>query len=115
MNYGHTLAHALESAGDFDLRHGEAVAIGLVFAGHLAARLGRIDDERVLAHAEVVGGYDLPTRIPPGHTPEELVEFMTRDKKAVSGLTFALDGPVGVEIIEDVPVAEVVATVKELS
>ena len=44
LNYGHTLAHALESAGRYDLRHGEAVAIGLVYAAVLAARLGRIDD-----------------------------------------------------------------------
>ena len=46
LNYGHTLAHALETAGSYDLRHGEAVAIGLVFAARLAHRLGRIDDER---------------------------------------------------------------------
>lgn len=114
LNYGHTLAHSLESAGDFDLRHGEAVGIGLVFAAHLAARLGRIDDARVLAHTDVVGGYDLPTRIPPGHDAEELVGFMARDKKAVSGLTFALDGPAGVEVVEQVSPADVVATVKEL-
>ena len=43
LNYGHTLAHALETAGRYDLRHGEAVAIGLVFAAELAHRLGRID------------------------------------------------------------------------
>ena len=45
LNYGHTLAHALETAGDYDLRHGEAVAIGLVYAAELARRLGRIDDD----------------------------------------------------------------------
>ena len=47
LNYGHTLAHALEAAGqadhpDWDLRHGEAVAIGILFAARLAERLGRI-------------------------------------------------------------------------
>ncbi len=114
LNYGHTLAHALESAGDFDLRHGEAVGIGLVFAAHLAARLGRIDDSRVLAHTEVVAGYDLPMRIPPGHDAEELVLFMARDKKAISGLTFVLDGSRGVEVVEAVPAADVLATIKEL-
>ncbi len=46
LNYGHTLAHALETAGHYDLRHGEAVAIGLVFAARLAERLGRIGEER---------------------------------------------------------------------
>ncbi len=43
LNYGHTLAHALETGGRYDLRHGEAVAVGLVYAAELAHRLGRID------------------------------------------------------------------------
>ena len=47
LNYGHTLGHALETAGRYDLRHGEAVAIGLVYAAELAHRLGRIDASRV--------------------------------------------------------------------
>ena len=64
LNYGHTLAHALETAGHYDLRHGEAVAIGLVYAARLARRLGRIDDARVDEHRQVVGGYDLPTSLP---------------------------------------------------
>ena len=71
LNYGHTLAHALEAAAlaehpDWDLRHGEAVAIGLVFAALLAERLGRIDDARVAEHRAVVASYDLPTELPPG-------------------------------------------------
>src|SRR5205807_8293293 len=65
LNYGHTLAHALETAGHYDLRHGEAVAIGLVFAAVLAERLGRIDEQRVDEHRRVVGGYDLPMNLPP--------------------------------------------------
>ena len=70
LNYGHTLAHALEAAAfepdaRSDLRHGEAVAVGLVFAALLARRLGRIDDERVALHRRVVGGFDLSRR-PPG-------------------------------------------------
>ena len=71
LNYGHTLAHALEAAAfgaeaSWDLRHGEAVAIGLVFAARLARRLGRIDDDRVALHRRVVGGFDLPSEIPAG-------------------------------------------------
>ncbi len=47
LNYGHTLAHALETATDHELAHGEAVAIGLVYAAELAHELGRIDADRV--------------------------------------------------------------------
>ena len=54
LNYGHTLAHALETGGRYDLRHGEAVAVGLVYAAELAHRLGRIDRARVDEHRRVV-------------------------------------------------------------
>ena len=103
LNYGHTLAHALETAGSYDLRHGEAVAIGLVFAAELALRLGRIDAARVAEHRATVAAYDLPTRIPPGLDPDELIELFARDKKALDGLTFVLDGPCGVEVVTGVP------------
>ncbi len=101
LNYGHTLAHALETSGGYDLRHGEAVAIGLVFAAELAARLGRIDERAVARHREVVEGYGLPTTIPPGANNDLLVELMGRDKKVDvhGGLTFVLDGPKGVELV----------------
>ena len=115
LNYGHTLGHALETAGHYDLRHGEAVAIGLVFAAVLAERLGRIDHARVEEHRSVVGGYDLPMKLPPDADAPLLVEMMARDKKAVSGLTFVLDGPAGVETVTGVPASEVEAALKELS
>jgi 5-deoxy-5-amino-3-dehydroquinate synthase len=99
LNYGHTLAHALEVDGRFDLRHGEAVAIGLVFAARLARRLGRIDDDRVAEHVDLVTAYGLPSSVPPDHDPARLLELMGRDKKAVDGLTFVLDGPTGLEVV----------------
>ncbi|HEV2758411.1 MAG TPA: 3-dehydroquinate synthase family protein [Acidimicrobiales bacterium] len=113
LNYGHTLAHALETAGGYDLRHGEAVAIGLVFAARLARRLGRVDDGVVAEHRRVVAGYDLPTDIPSGRDPAELVELMRRDKKALDGMTFVLDGPRGVEVVPGVPADAVEATLVE--
>jgi 5-deoxy-5-amino-3-dehydroquinate synthase len=102
LNYGHTLAHALETAGRYDLRHGEAVAVGLVFAAELAHHLGRIDAAAVAEHRRVVGAYDLPASLPAGSDPDELVAIMGRDKKALTGLTFVLDGPGGVEVVTGV-------------
>ena len=102
LNYGHTLAHALETAGRYDVRHGEAVAIGLVYAAELAAELGRIEGGRVGEHRRVVGGYGLPSVLPPGADPADLVTLMARDKKAVHGLTFVLDGPDGIEVVPGV-------------
>lgn len=103
LNYGHTLAHALEIETGHSLAHGEAVAIGLVYAAHVARAMGRIGDDRVRTHYDVVAGaYGLDTALPPGFDPDRLIELMRRDKKALTGLTFALDGPSGVEVVADV-------------
>jgi 5-deoxy-5-amino-3-dehydroquinate synthase len=131
LNYGHTLAHALEAAGlagesgDFEdsagepdgrrlLRHGEAVAIGLVFAARLARDLGRIDDHRVRRHERLVADYELPGSLPSGADPERLVQLMGRDKKAHGDLTFVLDGPRGVEAVKGVAAEQVLAVLEGL-
>ena len=107
LNYGHTLAHALETATDHALAHGEAVGVGLLYAAHLARELGRIDDARVEDHYRVVGAaYELDTALPDGLSTAALITLMGRDKKALDGLTFVLDGPQGVEVVAGVaPVA----------
>ena len=92
----------LQTAGEYDLRHGEAVAIGLIYAAEVAHRLGRIDDARVAEHRAVIAEYDLPARLPSGLDPDELVALFSRDKKAVRGVTFVLDGPNGVEVVTDI-------------
>jgi len=113
LNYGHTLAHALEVATEHRLAHGEAVAVGLIFAAHLAEILGRIPLERIDEHFTVVGDeYGLATDIPAGLEARDLLELMRRDKKALDGLTFVLDGESGVEVVagvDDEPVLEALA------
>lgn len=102
LNYGHTLAHALEIAGHFDLRHGEAVAIGIYFAARLAHELGRIDENRVEEHRKLVEFYSLPWQLPAGVSADEIIELMRRDKKAHGTLTFVLDGPDGVDMVSGI-------------
>jgi len=102
LNYGHTLAHALETAGHYDILHGEAVAVGLVFAARLARRLELIDDDRVHLHEQVVSGFDLDYSLPSGSSAEELITIMGRDKKALDGLAFVLDGPQGLSLTSGV-------------
>jgi 5-deoxy-5-amino-3-dehydroquinate synthase len=115
LNYGHTLAHALETVGHYDLRHGEAVAIGLVFAARLARRLGRATDSRVAEHEAAAAAYGLPQRLPRGAALAELVAAMHRDKKSTGGgLTFVLDGPEGLELVEGVDEEAVLATLAEM-
>lgn len=81
LNYGHTLAHAIEKAADYRIRHGEAVAIGCVFVGEVARRLGMIDDETADRHARVFASVGLPTHVE-GFGYEELLATMRVDKKA---------------------------------
>ena len=103
LNYGHTLAHALEIVGGHHLAHGEAVAIGLVFAAHLAHAMNRIPGERVDYHDLVVSKtYGLASRVPHGMSVESLLNAMSRDKKAVSGLTFVLDSEHGPQVVSNV-------------
>jgi 3-dehydroquinate synthase len=109
LNLGHTFAHALESRLDLDLRHGEAVAIGLVAAAHCAACTGRLDagDERSIAEALDVFG--LPLRVPAPVDVADLTRAMRYDKKVIAGRQ-RLVLPTGLgaaEITDDVP-AEVV-------
>jgi 5-deoxy-5-amino-3-dehydroquinate synthase len=105
LNYGHTLAHALETATGHALLHGEAVAIGLVFAAQLANTLERIDHQAVAHHEALVTALGLPTLAPAGLRADDLLPIMARDKKSGGGLTFVLLGPSGIERVDDPDVA----------
>ena len=101
LNYGHTLAHALEVAGGHMLRHGEAVAIGMVFAANLASVLERVEPDTVVGHEQLLRSFGLPVEAPAGLSGHDVLALMRRDKKADGGLTFVLRGPRGVERIDD--------------
>jgi len=103
LNYGHTLAHALERSSNFSLAHGEAVAVGMIYAAHLAHAMQRIGPARVEEHYKVIGQtYGLKVKPDERVNRKELIELMRHDKKAVSGLTFVLDGASGIEVVSGV-------------
>ncbi|HTT54070.1 MAG TPA: 3-dehydroquinate synthase [Streptosporangiaceae bacterium] len=81
LNYGHTLGHAIERVENYQLRHGEAVAIGMVYAAEVARLMGRLDRVTVGRHRRVLKAVGLPTAYRPGLWPE-LRETMAVDKKA---------------------------------
>jgi len=85
LNFGHTVAHALETACDFAIPHGEAVAVGLVAEAAAARRrtgLSRADAERITALLSILG---LPVRAPRGLDRKRLLDAMDRDKKRRGG------------------------------
>ncbi len=93
LNYGHTMAHAIEKATDYRIRHGEAVSLGMVFVASLARLAGRLDDATADRHAATLALVGLPTtwRGPPF---EELMATMRVDKKSRGDLMrfVVLDG-----------------------
>ena len=103
LNYGHTFAHALETTAEYGLAHGEAVAIGLVFAVNLARALERVGLDAVDRVHGVVASLGLPVQAPRDADRTELLATMRRDKKAKGGLTFVLPGARGLEVVDDPP------------
>ena len=80
LNYGHTLAHAIEKRENFRWRHGDAVSVGLVFAAALSARAGILDAECAARHRKVLESLGLPTSYAADAWPE-LRAAMSVDKK----------------------------------
>jgi 3-dehydroquinate synthase len=81
LNYGHTLGHAIERVEEYRFRHGDAVAIGMVYVAELARLAGRLDDQTTAMHRTVLNSVGLPTNYRPGAWPD-LREAMSVDKKA---------------------------------
>jgi 3-dehydroquinate synthase len=81
LNYGHTLAHAIEKRERYQVRHGDAVSIGLVFAAALGEASGRLDAPTAARHRSLLAALGLPVSYEPAAWPE-LHEAMRIDKKA---------------------------------
>ncbi|WP_153505426.1 3-dehydroquinate synthase [Cumulibacter manganitolerans] len=81
LNYGHTLGHAIERAEDYRWRHGDAVAVGMVFAAELGRRAGSLDDATADRHRSILEGVGLPTSYD-GTPWEALRATMAVDKKS---------------------------------
>jgi len=93
LNYGHTLAHAIERRERYRWRHGAAVSVGLVFAAELARLAGRLDAATVQRHRDVLMSLGLPVSYDADALPE-LLGYMAGDKKTRSGVLrfVVLDG-----------------------
>ena len=86
LNYGHTYAHAIEKVTGYSWRHGEAVAVGCVFAAEIAHRNGNLSRDALALHRQSLEAVGLPIRFPEGEGRwEELKEAMMSDKKVRSG------------------------------
>lgn len=93
LNYGHTLAHAIERRERYQWRHGAAVSVGLVFAAELGRLAGRLDDGTADRHRAILTSLGLPVSYDADALPQ-LLENMVGDKKTRSGVLrfVVLDG-----------------------
>lgn len=93
LNYGHTLAHAIERRERYRWRHGAAVSVGLVFAAELGRLAGRLDDATAARHRSVLQLLGLPVSYDADALPQ-LLEYMAGDKKTRAGVLrfVVLDG-----------------------
>ncbi|WP_072341438.1 3-dehydroquinate synthase [Actinomyces urinae] len=84
LNYGHTLAHVIEKVSGYQIRHGEAVSIGIVFAAHVAVQLGLADEDWLGKQRRLLATQGLPTswHCDSMHT---ILDVMSSDKKVRSG------------------------------
>jgi 3-dehydroquinate synthase len=93
LNYGHTLAHAIERRERYQWRHGAAVSVGLVFAAELGRLAGRLDDGTADRHRSILTSLGLPVSYDADALPH-LLEYMAGDKKTRAGVLrfVVLDG-----------------------
>jgi 3-dehydroquinate synthase len=96
LNAGHTIAHAMEQVSNYQLPHGEAVALGLVVECELAERLGIAPSGLRVRVARLLERFGLPHRAPGRFKSSEVLATMASDKKNRDGLVhFALPVDVG--------------------
>ena len=96
LNFGHTVGHAIEATSNYEVLHGEAVAIGMVYEGRLAESLGIAAGGTVQRITGVLERLHLPTERPAGSQVDDLIAAMRADKKVRAGeIRFALPTTIG--------------------
>jgi 3-dehydroquinate synthase len=101
LNYGHTIGHAIEAVSDFKVRHGEAVAIGMIAAAKISNCIGCLDTNSVKSITDLIARAGLPAELPKLEL-NRLVRAMKHDKKILQGkLRFVLPRTIGEVFITD--------------
>jgi 3-dehydroquinate synthase len=101
LNFGHSLGHAIETLYNYEnLKHGEAISIGMVFAAMLSKELGFCGDSTVERIKKLIKNSNLPAKLP-GFTAEEFINAMKKDKKVQDKkIKFVLTGKIGYAILK---------------
>jgi 3-dehydroquinate synthase len=96
LNFGHTVAHAIEAVSGYGVSHGAAVAIGMAVESSLAGQVHGFSGSASRRVADLLGAFGLPVRIPSSLDIDALIGAMRRDKKTRAGrVRFALPRRIG--------------------
>lgn len=102
LNYGHTFGHAIEIHSRYQLRHGEAVSIGMVYVAEIAYARGLISTSLLEEHRDILSNVGLPVSLPSSFSSTDLptlVSAMQRDKKVKAGKVRFVSLSEGKEIV----------------
>ena len=101
LNYGHTVGHGIESASDFKIEHGTAIALGMLAAARISNRLGLLDKTELVRLKSLIQRADLATELPRLEA-EKIIQAMKHDKKILRGkVRFILPKALGNVFITD--------------
>jgi 3-dehydroquinate synthase len=115
LNYGHTIGHAVESLTGYNaINHGEAVAIGMVAAGRIAAKLNMWTEFEETRQNRLIAKVGLPTEIPAVLEGEAILETLKTDKKVKAGkVRFVLPNQIGKVTVTEQVTSELIWQVLE--
>ena len=101
LNYGHTVGHAIESASDFKVGHGQAVAIGMLVEGGISHKMGIFSKDELIRLKNIIERANLPTEVP-NLDVRKVLQAMKQDKKILEGkIRFVLPKSIGNVFISD--------------
>lgn len=100
LNFGHTVGHALEAVSGYALSHGEGVALGMIAAARLSAKMHYLADDELKRIESVIAKAGLPTKIPPAFAPQAVIGRLKTDKKKKDGVIhFVLIKKIGMPFV----------------
>jgi 3-dehydroquinate synthase len=114
LNYGHTIGHAIEAVSNFKIKHGQAVAMGMIEENRIACRIGLLHEEEAGRIAAVIKLAGLPTKMPnlSREDKEKLLEAVKHDKKVLNDrVRFILLKAIGSAVVSDKVEPEIIGEV----
>ena len=117
LNFGHTVGHAIERAGDYrKFLHGEAVSLGIVAACAISMKKAGLPEDHRAAIVDLLGRFRLPTRLPSNFPRRKILDAVKFDKKFERGkIRFVVTPRIGVAyVVDNVMLDDVREAVQEL-